>query len=98
MMALTKLFDGIKKYLAKPKHRSVYAVIEGQYLGEFFVFMESRAGSHAFLSLPDMKLREMPVDSFKYALDCNILDRQRPLPRDTYEVCRAQYRKLTAEQ
>ena len=54
-----KLLDGIKKYFRKPKIGNVYAVTAGQYLGEFLVYIETKGGHLMFLSLPEMKVRNL---------------------------------------
>ena len=44
----------------------IYAVNSGDYLGEFFVYMESNENEYRFLSLPKMQLRKVPKDKFKF--------------------------------
>jgi hypothetical protein len=88
-----KLLDGIKSFFQKPKVGYVYAVTAGEYLGEFLVYIESRAGNLMFLSLPDMKVRSISEKEVTSGIDNNILDKVEKLPSDVFSVCNAQYYK-----
>ena len=88
-----KLLDGIKNYFRKPKIGNVYAVTAGQYLGEFLVYIETKGGHLMFLSLPDMKVRNISESDVESGLDDNILDKVESLPDDVFTVCKAQYYK-----
>ena len=91
MKALRKLLAGIRTYLKFPSKRNVYAVTGGKYLGEFFVFMERSNDIVYFLSLPKLEVREIPVDNYLYGTDNKILDKVERLPRNVYNLCKAQY-------
>lgn len=93
MKAWNKLLTGIKTFLKKPKKRSVYAVTGGQFLGEFFVYMEQRDDMMCFLSLPHMKIRNIPVEKFYYGTENKILDKVEKVPRNVYTLCKKQYIK-----
>lgn len=77
-----------------PKRRGAYAVVTGDYVGEFLVYMESINTEHLFLSIPKMIIRKVPLDAFKRGLKSNIVDLVRVLPSNVFTVCRAQYFKL----
>ena len=98
MKALKKLFSGTKNSSAEPEKGYVYAVTGGAYLGEFFVFVEKIKGSYMFLSLPNMEVREVPMDKYKLGVNDKVLDLlDETLPSDVLDVCLAQYRKSKDE-
>jgi hypothetical protein len=76
-----------------PKKRYLYAVTGGKYLGELLVFMEKTNESFSFLTLPDMKIREVPYDKFEFGLTNKIVDIVEKLPSDVYSTCKKQYLK-----
>lgn len=76
-----------------PKKGYVYAITGGKYLGELFVFMENNDNQNFFLSLPEMKIRTVPCDKFKFGLDNKIIDIVERLPRKVFNVCNVQYNK-----
>lgn len=76
-----------------PKQRYIYAITGGKYLGELFVFMEEKEDIYKFLSLPEMKIREVPKDKFDFGLTEKIIDIVKKIPNDIYKVCKAQYDK-----
>lgn len=82
-----------KKPTIHPQPRFIYAVTKGAYLGELLVYMESAQCVHNFLSLPDMKTREIPQDKFELGLQDNIVDIVEQLPNDVFTTCQAQYKK-----
>ena len=76
-----------------PKKKLIYAITGGKYLGELFVFMEKINDQYYFLSLPEMHVREVPVDKFEFGLKQNIIDVVKKIPSYVYNVCKAQYFK-----
>jgi len=76
-----------------PKKRYVYAITGGAFLGELFVYMEKKNDNFVFLSLPDMKIREVPCNKFDFGLTQKIVDIVEKLPANVYDVCRIQYNK-----
>lgn len=72
----------------------IYAVNSGDYLGEFFVYMESYEDDYRFLSLPKMQLRTVPKDKFNFAIKNKVLELVEKLPSETYEVCKVQYENI----
>lgn len=76
-----------------PKKRFLYAITGGKYLGELFVFIEKTKDNFSFLSLPDMKIREVPHDKFDFGIDNKIIDIVEKLPSKVYDVCVKQYGK-----
>ena len=83
----------ISIFKSHPKPRYIYAIVKGKYLGEFFVHIEQKKDTHCFLSLPDLIIREVTDDKFKYGLDKNIIEKLSRLPNDVFEVCKQQYFK-----
>ena len=93
MTVWNKLSTGIKQYLKKPKKRYIYAVTKGDYLGEFFVYMDERESSYVFMSLPDFRIRKVPVNDFDNGVEQGVLDMVERLPRSVYIECQEQYTK-----
>jgi hypothetical protein len=80
-----------------PKRRHVYAVTGGTYLGELLVYMGDKSNTHSFLSLPDMHIRNIPVDKFKDGIKEHIVEVVEKLPKYAYNACIAQYTKNTTQ-
>jgi hypothetical protein len=76
-----------------PRAKIIYAVTGGKYLGELLVFMEEKDSTCFFLALPEMTIREVPVDKFKFGLTEKIIDIVQKIPSNVYKVCKAQYTK-----
>ena len=76
-----------------PKKRYLYAITGGKYLGELFVFIEKQENNFNFLSLPDMKIREVPCDKFEFGLTNKIVDVVEKLPLHVFWTCKKQYLK-----
>lgn len=91
-MVMMNLLTKLKKD-TQPKKRYIYAVTGGKYLGELLVFMEQRGDDAVFLTLPDMKNRNIPVAKFNFGVKENIVEVVEKLPRAVYNVCKLQYKK-----
>ena len=65
-------------------------------LGELFVYIEIKNSEHSFLSLPDMKIRNVPLEKFEFGLKEKIIDIIRKLPKNVYDTCIKQYNKNSA--
>jgi len=83
------------KFLKKshPQKRYVYAITGGVYLGELFVFVKKTETEYSFLSLPDMKIRNVPFEKFEFGLKEKIIDVVQKIPDNVYSVCVEQYNK-----
>ena len=90
-----KLWSGIRTRHNKPKAKSIYAISDGKYRGEFFVYMERIGDTYSFLSLPDLHIRHVPVDNFEFGLNNDIIEKVESLPSGVHSVCHEQYIKLT---
>ena len=88
------IFDLLKR--DHPKSRFLYAVTGGTYLGELLVYIESTESSYGFLSLPEMKIRDIPQDKFNFGLENKIIDIVKKLPKNVFNVCKKQYIKNKA--
>ena len=93
MKVWSKLSNGIRDYLKKPKNRHVYAVTKGDFLGEFFVYMDQEESSYIFLSLPDFRIRKVPINDFDSGVEQGVLDLVERLPNSVYIECKEQYTK-----
>jgi len=76
-----------------PVKRYLYAITGGKYLGELFVFIEDKNDTFSFLSLPDMKIRDIPSEKFDFGIENKIIDVVEKLPKEVFEVCKKQYYK-----
>lgn len=90
-----KLLDGIAKIFKHPRRRFVYAVTDGDYMGEFLVYMEQSNDKYVFLSLPDLHVRYISDNDIQSAIKSNVLDVVEKLPSEVYSVCCIQYRDRT---
>lgn len=76
-----------------PKKRYIYAVTGGVMLGELLVYIEHKETDYGFLVLPEMKNRLIPVDKFEKGIKEKIVDVVEKLPKNVFNVCKAQYDK-----
>ena len=76
-----------------PLKKGAYAVERGDFVGEFFVFIESKLEDHYFLSLPKMLIRKVPLKSFNTGIKEKIIVFVEKLPDSIYRVCFEQYKK-----
>lgn len=90
MKLLSWLFRDTK---TNTKPGALYAVSQGKYLGEFFVYVKKIDESHHFLSLPKMINRKIPDMHFISGIEKNILEFQEHLPREYTKVCISQFNK-----
>lgn len=82
--------------LKHPRKKFIYAITGGKFLGELFVYMETKNKTHFFLSLPEMKIRDVPEEKFEFGLNEKIIDIVQKIPSDIFKVCKAQYGKNTS--
>jgi hypothetical protein len=76
-----------------PKHREIFAVTTGLYIGEFFVFMEETKDAFIFLSLPKMLVRSVPKENYFHAIKNKIISFVELLPKEIFGLCQLQYKK-----
>jgi hypothetical protein len=76
-----------------PRKRDTFAVLTGDYAGEMFVFYEEQDGYYIFISIPDIKKREVPIDKFNLANNEKFIDFVEKLPEDIFLILEAQYNK-----
>ena len=88
---LNWLKDIFKKNNSKLKFGSAFGVLHGQFTGELFVYIESTETTLHFLSIPNMKTREVPKDKYEYAIKNRVIEYIERLPRNERKVCKAQY-------
>lgn len=70
---------------------AAYGVSAGRFVGEFFILMDCTETDVTFLSLPDMKIREITVEQFNTGVDNKIIEFQELLPDDVKQACIQQY-------
>ncbi len=71
----------------------LYAVHHGDYAGQLFALINETDNSCNFLSMPEMKNIEVPKKDFDEGLDKDIIKFVEKLPKDVFEVVKAQYEK-----
>lgn len=93
---LTKILTS-KFTLLHPRKGYVYAVTGGTYLGELLVYIDKKDNICTFLTLPEMKVRDIPIDKFKFGIKERIVDVVEKLPKYAYRACVLQYNKNTTQ-
>lgn len=89
---LTKILTN-KLAFTHPRKRYVYAVTGGTYLGEMLVYIDKVNNNYSFLSLPEMKVRDIPIEKFEFGIKESIVDIVEKIPKYAYNTCKAQYYK-----
>jgi len=84
------MFFKLKKH---PKKKYIYAVTAGYYLGELLVYIETDNRVYKFLSLPEMLVREIPIEKFNIGIQDKIVDVVEKIPGHVYKMCKLQYFK-----
>ena len=91
MNLLTKIFN------RNEYNRCCYAIIQGKYKGNFFVYINHDEDNFNFLSLPENQPFTIPTPVFKQGLKSKIVEYIEKLPYNVYEICVAQYNETTAK-
>jgi hypothetical protein len=78
--------------------RRIYAIREGSYKGNFFVYIGQDDKNYNFLCLPDNEPVEVPKEKFNKGIQEKIVDYIEKLPHNVYEICCAQYNESKAKQ
>ena len=77
--------------------RNIYAVNEGSYKGEFFVYINKDDNNYYFLSLPHNNAVVITIDEFNTGLEKNIIQFLEKIPSNVYEICKAQYNEAKSK-
>lgn len=81
----------------KIKFGACYGVLHGQFVGELFIFMEEVNDVFCFLSIPNMKTREVPREKYDYAIQNGVLEYVERLPKNERTLCKLQYKSNNNE-
>lgn len=92
---LSFLKNIFKPHPGKLKFGACYGVLHGQFVGELFVFIEEVDDILYFLSIPNMKTREVPREKYDYAVKNGVIEYIERLPRSERSVCKLQYKSNT---
>ena len=90
---ISSIFDKFKDK-KKLKFGQTYAVQTGDYVGEMFVYMETKGDLYCFLGMPKMEIREVPIEEFDNGLQYDIVEYVETPPRDILKVVKKQYNLL----
>lgn len=82
---------------SRKRNRSIYAVREGTYKGNFFVFINIVDENYNFLALPDNQPVTVPVKEFDIGVEKKIVDYIEELPKNVHTICCAQYNESKAK-
>lgn len=82
------IFKNLKN---KIKKGDVYAVQTGDFVGQFFNFIEEDKNDYIFISTPLMKIQRVPKEKFDFAKEHNIIEYIETLPRNIFKVVKAEY-------
>lgn len=83
-----------RKFYNKPRYRGMYAVQEGDRAGGFLIYIKeyNLGASYAFLFVPHpMEAVYFTKDEIEKGIKFNTLDFVELLPKEVYEVCRANF-------
>ena len=93
--SLVKSLASKKTAIDRLKLGHAYGVVAGAYLGEIFVFISKTDSNLNFLSIPNLKVRIVPVSKFNYALKNRVIEYIERLPRNERKICKSQYEFIT---
>lgn len=79
-----------------PKAPEIYVVNGGIYTGEFLVYISETLVSYVFLSIPDLKQKEIKIEDWNHGVTKHIVEKVEDLPSEVYDVCLKQYQKNEA--
>lgn len=74
-----------------PIKGGTYAVGTGTYVGEMFVFVESKNDDYCFISIPKNVNRTVPKDKFLIGIEANIIDYVGQLDNDVFNLLEKQF-------
>lgn len=77
------------------KKREMYAVNNGDYVGQMFAVIAVDKDNVSCLSMPSMENVEVPLDKFDLGRNSDIITLVEKLSRDIWKTCEAQYNKNT---
>ena len=75
-----------------PRERSVYAVLDGDYKGEWLIPVSYIPNHTVFFSLPDRHIRTIPNKDVQFGLQNKILEVAEVLPKKIYNNCLEEYK------
>tara|TARA_R100001377_G_scaffold79261_1_gene57428 strand:- start:1267 stop:1515 length:249 start_codon:yes stop_codon:yes gene_type:complete len=73
------------------KKQELYAVNNGDYVGQMFAVIAVDKNNVYCLSMPNMENVEVPVDKFELGRNTDIITLVEKLSRDIWKTCEAQY-------
>jgi len=77
----------------KIKFGNLYAVQAGDYVGQFFMFIEHRDDEYGFISIPSMENRIVDKEKFEFALKESIIEYVERVPRYVRDLARIKYQE-----
>ena len=75
------------------RKREIYAVETGDYVGKMFAVVDPKKDTIGCLILPQMENVNVPIESFDYGRNNDIIKLVEKLPKNVYSVVEAQYKK-----
>ena len=96
-----KLFKKLKRKPKKPKimtpkDGAIYAITDGNYKGQFVVFVENKDHNYGAIAFPEMELHIIPENDVKDGLQKGIIDYVEHLPDELYKLVCAEYNHRTS--
>tara|TARA_R100000805_G_C3600473_1_gene101192 strand:- start:426 stop:704 length:279 start_codon:yes stop_codon:yes gene_type:complete len=76
---------------------SLFAVVAGDYMGEFLLCMERGNDEYVFMSLPDFKILKVPDVEVERGLNSKVIDFIEKIPKKYFKECCEQYKKIQNE-
>lgn len=71
----------------------MFAVTQGQFMGEFFVFIQKELNAYGFLSLPDNHIHIIPRYEYDNGIKHHVLDKVESVPRKYFKILKIQYQQ-----
>lgn len=79
------------------KRGDTFRVETGDYAGQILTYMESKDENHRFVSMPEAKNLDIPIDKFDFGKEHEIITYIEKLPRKIVRVVEAQYKHNNRE-
>ena len=76
-----------------PVKRDIYAVHQGDYAGEMWIWCTTDDSVYKFLAVPVMENRECTKEKFDIGIKENIIKKVEKIPKGVFEVSLAQFNK-----
>lgn len=74
-----------------PSKRSIFACLHGDYVGEMFIYIDTKQDNYRFLSVPKNINRIIPIKHFDSGMNLGIIEFVEVAIEEVFEVAKAQF-------